>query len=298
VLRLIWEGIIIEYWRSLGKSIKHYKFDLRRMVWTYWLRGREEAENPSDEWIPIYTPLEDRPDRVVEERVTDDDRVSTWVKGMTAQEKTIKDAERHLRLCTFRHVCVWYHHIARPARACLLRCGSTVAAAISLADAHALTHTNPCVSCVGCILRALRCVVSCFVVLCAAKDYTALMTLLGGHARLRHYEAHGREAMLADLQLVRKHLETANKRNHTLFEQMNNARDTLVTCEEERLSWRKKYQATEAVRQEVVNDMSQLRTSLGYVHVHVFRMCRMCVCWCVGVLVCWCVGVLVPWLDV
>ena len=26
----------------------------------------------------------------------------------------------------------------------------------------------------------------------AGKDFTSLMTLLGGHARLRHYEAHGR----------------------------------------------------------------------------------------------------------
>lgn len=38
VLRAIWEGIIIEYWRSLGKSIKHYRLDLRRMVWSYWLK--------------------------------------------------------------------------------------------------------------------------------------------------------------------------------------------------------------------------------------------------------------------
>lgn len=45
--------------------------------------------------------------------------------------------------------------------------------------------------------------------------------------------------MLADLQLVRKHLETANTRNHTLYEQLNVARDTLVTCDTERLDWRK-----------------------------------------------------------
>ena len=106
VLRLIWEGIIIEYWRGLGKSIKHYKFDLRHMVWKYWLRGREEAENPSHEWLPIYSPLEDRPDRVVEEQVTDDDRVSTWVKGMQSQERAVKDAERTLRLSTYMCGCI------------------------------------------------------------------------------------------------------------------------------------------------------------------------------------------------
>lgn len=39
-LSLIWEGIVIEYWRSLGKGIKNYRFDLKHMVWTWWLRGR------------------------------------------------------------------------------------------------------------------------------------------------------------------------------------------------------------------------------------------------------------------
>lgn len=51
------------------------------------------------------------------------------------------------------------------------------------------------------------------------------------------------EAMLADLQLVRKHLETANDRNQTLFHQLTDARDTLVTCDDERLDWRKQYVA-------------------------------------------------------
>ena len=74
----------------------------------------------------------------------------------------------------------------------------------------------------------------------AERDYQALMVLLGGHAKLRKYEASGREAMLADLQLVRKHLQTANERNQTLFQQLTDARETLVTCDTERLEWRKK----------------------------------------------------------
>ena len=59
---------------------------------------RDELELDKDEWTPIYTPLEERPDRVVEERVTTDDRVSTWVKGMRSQEERIVEAERTLRL--------------------------------------------------------------------------------------------------------------------------------------------------------------------------------------------------------
>lgn len=41
-LKLVWEGIIIEYWRRMGKGIKTYKHDLRALVHSYWTRERDE----------------------------------------------------------------------------------------------------------------------------------------------------------------------------------------------------------------------------------------------------------------
>lgn len=29
-----------EYWRGLGKNLKHYKFDLKHILWQWWLRER------------------------------------------------------------------------------------------------------------------------------------------------------------------------------------------------------------------------------------------------------------------
>lgn len=152
VLRAIWEGIIIEYWRSLGKSIKHYRLDLRRMVWSYWLKEQYVAFCCWDArlvavadmlmlmllllllwWVPssaawrrtkrrqslfpstltcrypapflhccllrhihvhahsraLCFPFihQDKPDRVVDEKVTTDDRVSTWLQGFNDKEQ-------------------------------------------------------------------------------------------------------------------------------------------------------------------------------------------------------------------
>lgn len=124
------------------------------------LAPRDSLELDKDEWTPIYTPLEERPDRVVEERVTTDDRVSTWVKGMRSQEERIVEAERTLRLSEWA---VWLY-------GCV---------ALWLCVCCTCWHTCRCASLT---LRWWR----------AGKDFTSLMTLLGGHARLRHYEAHGR----------------------------------------------------------------------------------------------------------
>lgn len=60
VLRVMWEGIIIEYWRGIGKAIRHYRHDLRLMVWAYWVRERAVDESKKEKWEPVYIPNDEK----------------------------------------------------------------------------------------------------------------------------------------------------------------------------------------------------------------------------------------------
>jgi hypothetical protein len=53
LLSRIWEGIILEYWKSLGKEIKSYKWNIRMLVMEWWNRGRE-VDLKSAEFQPVY----------------------------------------------------------------------------------------------------------------------------------------------------------------------------------------------------------------------------------------------------
>lgn len=97
VLRHMWEGIVIEYWRGLGKNLKHYKFDLKHILWQWWLRERTEAAQPPQEWTPLFTPVEANPVRVVEEQVVDDPQVAEYVGKLKDAELLVKRAEHGLR---------------------------------------------------------------------------------------------------------------------------------------------------------------------------------------------------------
>lgn len=198
VLTAIWEGIIVEYWRSEGKGIKHYRRDLRNMVWEYWMRERAEAGVQSKEaFVPVYTQIQGQPDRVVEEKVTDDDRVASWLKTLAEMEAQVKDAEHRLRL---------------------------------------------------------------------KRDYEALMDFFAGNARLRTFEQDGRSRILVDLQLTRKHLETANTRNATLHQQMVDSRQAAATALADADLARRQCQAAQKAQADMQEELAQLKKLLGSVH--------------------------------
>lgn len=127
VLEAVWEGIIIEYWRGLGKGIKTYKHDLRKIVYAYWTQERDDlygrpalvsrraaaagqaqqqvtvvARRDHTEFVPVYTDtrsyattalkLEQRAAENTEDKVQD---VVATVRGL---EAAMAHAQRALRL--------------------------------------------------------------------------------------------------------------------------------------------------------------------------------------------------------
>jgi len=100
VLRKVWEGIVMEYWRQQGKSLKNYKFDLKHIVWTWWTRDRSDDDRLLRTWTPVFTPVEHKATRPVLEAVTHDPRMHKYVGGMKEAEKSVKLAERGMRHST------------------------------------------------------------------------------------------------------------------------------------------------------------------------------------------------------
>lgn len=175
VLGKVWEGIIIEYWRGIGKVIRHYRHDLRLIVWGWWVRERAVDKKKQDPWQPVFVPPDLAPRHLVDEKVVDDDRVALWLNELREREQHVKECERLLR---------------------------------------------------------------------TDKSYSAVMDFFSANARLRAFERDGRDRLVVDLQLSRKHHQAANERNIRLQSTVEACRTRLHQCEEERKEWKLKFETT------------------------------------------------------
>ena len=91
VLAKVWEGIQIEYLRTLGKKVRSYKLDPRFLILQHWTRrGEKEREG----WTRVYVPTTDG---LEEESLTDDRTIVEFLKRIRAREKAVKAAEKEIR---------------------------------------------------------------------------------------------------------------------------------------------------------------------------------------------------------
>ncbi len=91
VLSLIWEGIIIDYLRTVGKKVRSHTQDPRQYAMTWWKRAEEiEGEGFSRVYVPQTAGLR-------EEETTDDIQIVSFLNQIRAKEKKIKAAENNIR---------------------------------------------------------------------------------------------------------------------------------------------------------------------------------------------------------
>ena len=53
VLGFVWDGILVEYLRTIGRKVRNHKTDLRLIIIKYWLRG---SDPKTEGWTRVYIP--------------------------------------------------------------------------------------------------------------------------------------------------------------------------------------------------------------------------------------------------
>eukprot|EP00948_MAST-09A_sp_MAST-9A-sp1_P002592 g2592.t1 len=92
VLGFVWDGILIEYLRTIGRKVRNHKTDLRLIIWKYWLRG---SDPKTDGWTRVYIP---QTAGLKEIERTNDASILDYLKRIKREENALKSAETEMRV--------------------------------------------------------------------------------------------------------------------------------------------------------------------------------------------------------